>query len=583
MIGNTLTPEDAYRFARGDTVTTGSGLQVKPSQPLDFLVVADHAENLGLPLLLKNGDPELLATKFGRKFYDLMQSGKTYEAFMLWGMKGLAQQKDIIGDPNIMKTAWDMQLAAAEKYNDPGKFTSLIGFEWSSSGTFQSPGNLHRVVIFRDDSDKAGQVLPFSTFDSDDPEDLWDYLANYKKTTGGDVLAIPHNGNLSNGKMFSLTRMNGEPIDAEYAKNRMSWEPLIETTQIKGDSETHPLLSPNDEFADYGTWDKADIGAVQAKTKEMLPYEYTRSALQIGLQQQQILGINPFKMGQIGSTDSHTSMSTSSESNFMGKISTSEPSPERWKHYVNKSLSGQDNLSTFEYEVLASGLTAVWAKENTRKGLFDAMRAKEVYATTGTRITVRFFGGWDFTEDHIKDIDFVNIGYAKGVPMGGDLPHSNSKASPTFMVGAMKDPQSGNLDRIQIIKGWVDNNGDRHEKVYDIALSDDRVIKNGKAQGTVGNTVNLEDATWTNTIGDTEIRATWQDPDFNPDYPAVYYARILEIPTPTWQAYDEYRFNIKMTEDGIPRFHQERAYTSPIWYTPENRKSDDNELNILLK
>jgi hypothetical protein len=569
MIGNTLTPENAYRFARGEEVVTSSGQRVRIGRPLDFLVVSDHAENLGLPVMLEEANRELLATEYGRRLYDLVRAGEGYEAFQVWGKEGVTQNRDIIGKPKITRTIWDRQIELADRYNAPGRFTAFIGFEWTSINNQQQPSNLHRVVVFKEDGRKAGQVLPFSAFDSPDPEDLWGYLQNYEDKTGGSVLAIPHNGNLSNGLMFATKRLNGKPISADYAKTRMRWEPIVEVTQIKGDGETHPALSPDDEFADYGTWDKGDIAGFQPKKPDMLPYEYSRSALQVGLQQEQKLGVNPFKFGQIGATDSHTGVATTRDDNFWGKMPSSEPSPDRWKHYVIRALSGDEALSTFEYEALASGLAGVWARENTREALFDAMQAKEVYATTGTRIAVRFFGGWEYEENDVYRPNVIDIGYAKGVPMGGDLLAApDGAAAPVFMVGALKDPQSGNLDRIQIVKGWVNAAGERQERVYDVAVSDGRKIgADGRAREPVGNTVDEENATYTNFIGGAELRAVWTDPDFDPSVPAVYYARVLEIPTPTWQAHDEKLFGMKMTAD-VPRSHQERAYTSPIWYTP---------------
>jgi hypothetical protein len=569
MIGNTLTPENAYRFARGEEVVTSSGQRVRIGRPLDFLVVSDHAENLGLPVMLEEANRELLATEYGRRLYDLVRAGEGYEAFQVWGKEGVTQNRDIIGKPKITRTIWDRQIELADRYNAPGRFTAFIGFEWTSINNQQQPSNLHRVVVFKEDGRKAGQVLPFSAFDSPDPEDLWGYLQNYEDKTGGSVLAIPHNGNLSNGLMFATKRLNGKPISADYAKTRMRWEPIVEVTQIKGDGETHPALSPDDEFADYGTWDKGDIAGFQPKKPDMLPYEYSRSALQVGLQQEQKLGVNPFKFGQIGATDSHTGVATTRDDNFWGKMPSSEPSPDRWKHYVIRALSGDEALSTFEYEALASGLAGVWARENTREALFDAMQAKEVYATTGTRIAVRFFGGWEYEENDVYRPNVIDIGYAKGVPMGGDLLAApDGAAAPVFMVGALKDPQSGNLDRIQIVKGWVNAAGERQERVYDVAVSDGRKIgADGRAREPVGNTVDEENATYTNFIGGAELRAVWTDPDFDPSVPAVYYARVLEIPTPTWQAHDEKFFGMKMTAD-VPRSHQERAYTSPIWYTP---------------
>ncbi|MGX9352225.1 DUF3604 domain-containing protein [Shimia sp. W99] len=572
MVGTVLGPEDAYRFARGETVTSNTGQRARLVRPLDFLVVADHAENLGVPLLLAEGNAELLQNEYGRRFYDLIQGGDGYAAYDLWGREGMTQFTDVIDDKRIQQTTWDRQIEIAEQFNQPGVFTAMLGFEWTMSGTLEDPGNLHRVVVFRDDGDRVSQVLPFSLFDGQDVEELWAYMQAYEDKTGGRVLAIPHNGNVSNGKMFALKRMNGEKIDADYARKRQKWEPLVESTQIKGDSEAHPLLSPEDEFADYGTWDKADIGGIVPKTPEMLPHEYTRTALQLGLQQQQKLGVNPFKMGQIGSTDSHTALSTSRDENFFGKMDTGEPKPTRYKSYVIQAFGGDEALSTFESDVLASGLAGVWARENTREAIWDAMKAKEVYATTGTRITVRFFGGWDYSEDEMYRPDVVEIGYARGVPMGGDLrPAPEGAKAPVFMVGALKDAWSGNLDRIQIVKGWVDAAGERHERIYDVAVSDGREIDaEGRAKKPVGSTVDVENVMWTNTIGAPELRAVWTDPDFDPSVPAVYYARVLEIPTPTWQAYDEARFDMKMDVDGVPREHQERAYTSPIWYTPQN-------------
>jgi hypothetical protein len=571
MIGNRLGPEEAYRFARGEEVITSSGQRARIIRPLDFLVVSDHAENLGLSPMIAESNADLLKSEWGKKFYDLVKAGEGYEAFRLWGTEALAKNTDLIKSPKMQRTVWDRQIAAAEKFNEPGRFTAFIGYEWTSINNMEKPSNLHRVVIFKDGADKTSQVLPFSTFDSPDPEKLWEAMATYEAKTGGSVLAIPHNGNLSNGLMFSVERLNGKPIDEQYAETRMRWEPLYEVTQIKGDGEAHSKLSPTDEFADYGTWDKADIAGFKAKEDGMLPYEYARTALQVGLQQHKKTGANPFKFGMIGSTDSHTSLASTRDENFWGKMPTAEPSPDRYKHYVIQALGGDDSLSTFEYETLASGLAGVWARENTREALFDAMQKKETYATTGTRIVVRFFGGWDYDEDDVFRPDAVSIGYDKGVPMGGDLPNApEGKQAPVFMVGALKDAWSGNLDRIQIVKGWVDDNGERQERIYDVAVSDGRKIdEDGRTKAVVGNTVDVKNATYLNNIGDAELRAVWTDPDFSPDHPAVYYARVLEIPTPTWQAHDAKFFGTTMPAR-VPLSHQERAYTSPIWYTPSN-------------
>jgi hypothetical protein len=518
--------------------------------------------------MIDESNPDLLANEWGKTVHDLVKAGKGNEAFQMWAGE-IAKNKDPLDNPKIMRTVWEREIKLAEQYNDPGRFTALIGFEWTSLANPEVPGNLHRNVIFKDGGDKAGEVLPFSAIDSYDPEDLWKYMAAYEEKTGGSVLAIAHNGNLSNGQMFPIERSNGKPIDRDYAKTRRRWEPLYEVTQMKGDGEAHPLLSPDDEFADYGTWDKGDIAGQKPKEDWMLPYEYARSALQVGLQQEQKLGINPYKFGMVGSTDAHTSLATTREDNTWGKTAGFEPSADRWEHVIIKALSGDDSLTTYGYELLASGLAAVWARENTREGIFNAMQKKETYATTGTRITVRFFGGWDYGENDVFLPDAVAIGYRKGVPMGGDLPDvPNGKTAPVFMVGALKDIASGNLDRIQIVKGWLGKDGKTHEKIYDVAVSDGRKIDNdGRCRTPVGNTVDEANASYLNNVGDAELRATWTDPDFDPELPAVYYARVLEIPTPTWQAYDSKFFGITMPEH-IPLSHQERAYTSPIWYAP---------------
>jgi hypothetical protein len=420
------------------------------------------------------------------------------------------------------------------------------------------------MVIFKDDSDKAGQVLPFSTMNSEDPENLWKYMAGYEEKTGGSVLAIPHNGNLSNGQMFPIERMNGKPIDSKYAKARRRWEPLFEATQMKGDSEAHPLLSPDDEFADYGTWDKADIAGQKAKEDWMLPYEYARSALQVGLQQEQKLGINPYKFGMVGATDSHTGLSTAEEENFFGKTTNAEPAAKRMLHPFVET-----ELGIFPgYTVSAAGYQGVWATENTRQAIFDAMERKETYATTGPRIPVRFFGGWEFSDNDLRNRTPAFIGYEKGVPMGGDLTKAPKGKAPTFIVIAQRDPIGANLDRAQIIKGWMDTKGKTHEKIYDVAVSDDRTIgADGRCKTPVGNTVDLEAANWTNTIGASELAAVWSDPDFDPNQKAFYYVRVLEIPTPRWVLYDKVRLGAKIPKEA-KLTHQERAYTSPIWYSP---------------
>lgn len=562
LVGNLLGPEDAYRFARGEQVTSSSGLPVRLDRPLDFLVVSDHAENLGLAEMIRQSDPDLLKTEYGKKWHDLFKSGKGYDALMEWA-HALIKGDDKIKNSKLAQSMWDNVAAAADKYNSPGLFTAFIGFEWTST---PDGNNLHRVVIFKDGADKTRQVLPYSQFDSLDPEDLWRYMAGYEEKTGGSVLAIPHNSNVSNGLMFAVEKFNGQPMDKDYAERRMRWEPLVEVTQIKGDSETHPKLSPTDEFADYGRWDKANLMGSIPKEDWMLQHEYARSALKLGLQLEDKIGVNPFKFGMIGSSDAHTSISSVGEDNYWGKFAANEPSQDRYKHYVIKSPL-DEKYSTYGWDELASGLAAVWARDNTREALFEAMRRKETYATTGSRITVRFFGGWDYQEGDAERSDMVEIGYTKGVPMGGDLMSGTAGKSPTFMVAALRDPMGANLDRIQIVKGWMDAAGELHEKVYNVVVSDGRTIgANGEVQA-VGTTVDLSNASYTNSIGDAELRALWRDPEFDPAQRAVYYARVLEIPTPTWIAHDEYYFHVK-APDGLPKMGQDRAYTSPIWYLP---------------
>ena len=422
--------------------------------------------------------------------------------------------------------------------------------------------------MFKDGKNKTGQVLPFSSFDSQNPEDFWAYLENYEEKTGGSVLAIPHNGNISGGQMFSLVDFVGNPLTRDYAEKRMRWEPLYEVTQYKGDGETHPFLSPDDQFADFETWDKANLAMLEAHKDEYYRTEYARSALQLGLQQDSQLGANPFKFGMIGATDSHTGFAQTAEDNFLGKYGVTSPNPKnknRWKKVWPPVEGTVAKMNGWESQ--SAGLAAVWATENTREAIWDAMKRKEVYATTGPRMTVRMFGGFDFTAVEAQRNNMVAIGYAKGVPMGGDLMNAPQGKAPTFLLATAKDPDGANLDRVQVIKGWLDSKGKVHEKIYDVAVSDDREIVGGKTTQKVGSTVDLATATYTNSIGDAQLFAWWADPDFDPAFKSFYYARVIEIPTPRWTAFDEVRFGIKMDPE-VTRVLQERAYTSPIWYTP---------------
>jgi hypothetical protein len=567
--GCRLGPTEAYRFAKGHEVVASMGERVRLSRPLDFLVVADHSDNLGFFAQLLEGDPKVLADPQGRKWYDMIQSGKGADAAveMIIAFSQGTFPKALISLPGTpaYRKAWRAIIAAADEANEPGRFTAFIGYEWTSN---TGGNNLHRNVIFRDNGAKAGLVEPLITLKplgSDNPRDLWKWLAAYEDKTGGSVLAIAHNGNLSNGRMFPFVEsFTGKPVDREYAEQRARWERLYEATQIKGDGETHPFLAPTDEFAAFERWDKGNLDLSELKKNEMLVYEYARSALENGLKLEVELGTNPYKFGMIGSTDAHTGLATADQDNFFGKTSSSEPSPTRAAHPFVKN----GDRVIMVWETVASGYAAVWATENTREAIFDAMQRREAYATTGPRMAVRFFGGWDFEPKDAKNRMPASIGYAKGVPMGGDLNAAPDGKSPTFLVAALKDPIGANLDRIQVVKGWLDRGGDIHEKVYDVVWAGNRKpdAKTGKLPA-VGNTVDVAEATWTNTIGGPELITVWKDPDFNRAEPAFYYARVLEIPTPRWTAYDAKFYGVKMPKE-VPMVRQQRAYTSPIWYSP---------------
>ena len=564
--GNRLGLEDAYRFTRGEEVTASKGFKAKLARPLDFVVIADHSDGMGFFDMFASGDPMMMEKEEGRRWNKAINEGgqaSVDAALEIITMFSQGKMPWKTNDPELMKPVWHQTIEAAEKFNEPGKFTAFIGYEWTS---LLKGNNLHRVVIYKDGGSSARQTLPFTLEDSADPERLWDAMQAYEEKTGGDLLAIPHNGNLANGIMFDVETLSEKPIDKDYASRRQQWERLYEATQIKGDGEAHPFLSPDDEFADYETWDLGNLDLSEAKKDSMLAGEYARSGLKRGLELEQKVGINPYKFGMIGSTDSHTSLAAVEENNFFGKHSGVEPSPERASHIV----LGGENGKIMGSDMASSGYAAVWAKENTREAIFDAMMRRETYATTGSRMGVRFFGGWDFTEADANSRQPAEAGYSRGVPMGGDLSQAPDGKSPTFLVAAMKDAMSGNLDRIQIIKGWVGKDGQAEERVYDVAVSDGRKIdKNGRCKTPVGNTVDVANATWTNTIGDPELIAVWTDPDFDAKQRAFYYVRVLEIPTPRWTAYEAKRFNVKMPKD-TKMVTQERAYTSPIWYTPKS-------------
>ncbi|WP_457103731.1 DUF3604 domain-containing protein [Methylobacterium sp. P5_C11] len=570
--GARLGPKDAYRFARGEQVTASSGQPAKLSRPLDFLVVADHSDNMGFFPDLFAGKPEVLADPTGRRWYDMIQSGKGADAALeiILAFSHGTFPKGLMYLPGTRsyRGAWQETIAAAEQYNEPGRFTAFIGYEWTSN---TGGNNLHRNVIFRDNGDKASQIEPFTTLaplGSDNPTELWKWMQAYQDKTGGSVLAISHNGNLSNGLMFPTVEAFGKKLDREYAETRAKWERLYEASQTKGDSETHPFLSPNDEFANFERWDFGNLDGSVSKTKEMLEFEYARSALKNGLKLGQTLGANPYTFGLVGSSDAHTGLAAMEEDNFFGKTTPQEPSPERMRATFFENP--QTHIKVMDWQVSASGYAAVWAKDNSRASLWDAMQRRETYGTTGPRMIVRFFGGWDFVPQDAENRLPAYTGYTKGVPMGGELRSAPPGKAPTFLVAVLKDPLGANLDRYQIVKGWLAKDGTPQEKVYDVAWADPVRRKPG-ADGKlppVGNTVDEANATWTNTIGAPELATVWTDPDFDPGQPAFYYGRVIEIPTPRWTAYDAKRFGTQPLP-GTPMTITERAYTSPIWYTPQ--------------
>ena len=535
--GVTLGPAEAYQFARGDEITTTHGERIRLSRPLDWLVVTDHSDALGAMDEVVAGNEDLLKDPKAKEWHDRIAKGgdEALAATMeiIETFAGITGESipDVLIEEEFVSSVWEKFVETADDYNEPGRFTAFIGYEWTST---EGGNNLHRNVIYRDGADKAVAMLPFTAAESFNPEDLWTWMEKYEQASGGQVFALAHNGNVSNGIMFpEINPRTGEILSRDYAERRMRWEPIYEVTQIKGDGESHPMLSPEDEFAGYDTlWDKGNLGPV-LKQDWMLQYEYAREALKNGLKLEQAIGANPYKFGLVGSTDSHTGLATAEEENFFGKHSGKEPHQGR----MYKLVGEFGDVKYYGWEQVSSGYAAVWATDNTREAVWDAMKRKEVYATTGPRMTVRFFGGYDFEAADAELRDPGLIGYSKGVPMGGDLGASDGKA-PNFLVAALKDPLSGNLDRVQIVKGWLDDNGRTHEKVYDVVWSGEREPGSDGKLPPVGNTVDVKRATWTNDIGASELIGVWRDPDFDPSQRAFYYARVIEIPTPRWSTYD---------------------------------------------
>lgn len=552
-----LGPDNTYRHARGEKVFHPSGFEVQLKLPLDFMVVSDHAEYLGV--LLKMYDPNNPLSKHPLA-KDIVGSGNDVELSTkaFYGLVSQTIQPDgstkadsTLNSPQLKITLWDEYVAITDKYYEPGKFTTLAGYEWSSQPNMS---NLHRNVIFRSTKNLP---VPFSYFDSQKPEDLWKWM-DEQRNNGLELLAIPHNGNLSNGLMFALNDSDGNPISKDYAESRMRNEKLTEIIQTKGQSETHPLMAPNDEFAfNFEIWTKPVAGPGTVKVVET---NYVRNAYKNGMLMEQKIGVNPFKYGVVGGGDIHTSIVSHEEYQHTGEHNLKSGTPEE---RLLQSIPGEPS----KIEQGTAGLSCVWAEENTRESIWDAMERKETWATSGSRITVRVFGGYDFGNTHPGDANWAEVGYKNGAPMGGDIPQNTEGKPVQLMVWALKGPNSGNLDRIQVIKGWIDSEGNAQEKIYNVAWSGERKLDaNGKLPD-VGNTVDIPNASYTNTIGSPELKTVWTDPDFDASQQAFYYLRVLEIPTPRWSTYDAKTLGIEPPKD-FPVTIQERAWSSPIWYTP---------------
>lgn len=553
--GSKTTPTDAYAWAQGKTITGSGGPEMQIKTPLDFYMVADHAEMMGVFNQMTNPESPLSRTELAKGVTspDANTRLQTFAGILRDMSAGTLDP--MLTDTTLARSVWADIIKAADANYTPGKFTTFAGFEWTSN---PDKRNLHRVVVFRDTAHLPDKAL--SALDSDDPETLWKWM-DAQRAKGSTLFAIPHNGNASDGLMFDLVKRDGKPIDAAYNKTRASNEPLYEITQIKGTSETHPELSPTDEFAGFELWDYTLSADYERPTRRK--GSFARQALLDGMSQAQSGAGNPFKYGFIGDTDTHNASASNEEFNFTGKFAFENNAKERLTGLPGASAGQIQQIQEFS----SGGLAGVWAPQNTREAIYDAMQRRETFATTGTMLKVRFFGGFDYAVDDVNKADFLKFAYAKGVPMGGDLKPGTGKA-PTFLVMAMKDPKSGNLDRIQIVKGWLDASGKQHEKIHDVVWSGDRRIGADGKLPAVGNSVDVRTATYSNDIGAAQLAIGWTDPDFKPGEHAFYYARVLEIPTPRWNTYDAARLNVA-TLTKVPATIQERAYTSPIWYTPK--------------
>ena len=564
VLGNrTLGPDAAFRFARGETIISTNGTPARLKRPLDFLAVTDHAEYLGIfdaiaPAAVESEESSLLKetllrSAIGRRWAEYMEKDEFAKARAEFVQNS---SSDPPGEDRLPDTTrsllWNHAIEVAESFNNPGVFTTLLGYEWTS---MVDGNNLHRVVLFEDGKEKAGQITPFSAMHSRDPMDLWAALASYEQLTGGRAIAIPHNSNMSNGRMFPEISEKDQALSERYITASSRWEPLMEVTQVKGDVETHPSISPSDPFADFETWDAGNILQTEEKTDLMLRYEYARSVLAVGMSIEDRLGTNPYQFGFIGSTDSHTALSTADANNYFGKFPNSEPALGRAEglmggKWLNATLS-------------SAGYAGVWSTENSREGIFSALTRREVYASTGPRITLRFFGGWQYQREDLSRADFAEHAYALGTPMGGTLKEAQTGSLPGFLVAAAKDPAGANLDRIQIIKVWNDTDGQYHESIVDVAVANRAGMDAPQAYSDQpGLGVTPQEFS-----GQAALSGYWEDLDFDPALRASYYARVLEVATPRWTTYDVSEFGGE-TPDEVPESVQQRAYTSPIWYSP---------------
>lgn len=551
-------PALAYRFAKGlPVIHPATGARVRLQRPLDFLVVADHAEMLGIARSIASGDPRMTDKAVGRLVFESFRQGRyreVFQAFFADFRSGSMSIHQALDRADVRSEAWADIVDTADRYDEPGRFTALVGWEWTS---MPAGNNLHRVVVTTAAGDTAKGFLPFSADDSENPADLWAWLDRTRSATGAAFVAIPHNSNLSAGLMFGDMDYGGRPLTRAQAAQRARWETVAEVAQYKGTSETHPLLSPDDEFASFELYPTM---LTDARVPGSSPADYIRGALGRGLQLEGRLGTNPYQLGMIGSTDTHLALSIVDEQEFQGESaagsgSRSEESPSAFRPATARDKS-------------AAGRAAVWATANTREAIVEALRRREVYATSGPRIAVRFFGGFGFDGGAVAGPHIAAAGYRLGVPMGGELPRARTGAQPSFLIHAAKDPDGANLDRVQVVKGWVDAGGTSQERIYDVAWSDRRQPGPDGRLPAVGTTVDVKTGRYTNDIGARELSVLWSDPDFDPAVPAFYYLRVLQIPTPRYSLHDALARGVDGETTGHPASIQERAWSSPIWYTP---------------